>query len=168
MTVGSPPMQSEDSDTPGDGNWEINLALGADWNGDGHRVEFPVADVNYGLGDRVQLTLELPYVSQREAASDEAPAVHAHGAGDATLGLKYRFYDNADRGISMALYPQWRVRAPFTGTVSTARLARMSAWRYFGSYITEASSQSGSLSLRYASTEAYIRSGGILRYHSVS
>lgn len=114
MTVGSPPMQSEDSDTPGDGNWEINLALGADWNGGGHRVEFPVADINYGVGERLQLTLELPYVFLHEAADAVAPASGAHGVGDATLGLKYRFYDNTDRGVSMAIYPQWRVRAPMT------------------------------------------------------
>jgi hypothetical protein len=114
MTVGSPPMQSEDSDTPGDGNWEINLALGADWNGDGHALEFPVADVNYGIGDRIQLTMELPYVSLHQDAADGLPASGAHGVGDTTLGMKYRFYDNEDRGISMAVYPQWRVRAPFT------------------------------------------------------
>lgn len=114
MTVGSPPMRSEDSDTPGDGNWEINLALGADWDGGGRALEFPVADVNYGIGERVQLTMELPYVSLHEDAADGLPASSAHGVGDATLGMKYRFYDNADRGISMAVYPQWRVRAPFT------------------------------------------------------
>lgn len=116
MTVGAPPMQSEDSDTPGAGNWEINVALGADWNGDGHRLEFPVADLNYGVGERVQLTLELPYVSAREDASGGLPASSASGVGDATLGMKYRFYDDADRGISMAVYPQWRVRAPMTAS----------------------------------------------------
>ena len=112
MTVGSPPMTSEDSDTPGDGNWEINLSLGADWSGDGHRIEFPVADVNYGRGERLQFTVEMPYVFARDAGGGGLPATSANGVGDATLGVKYRFYDNDQRGVSMALYPQFRVHTP--------------------------------------------------------
>jgi hypothetical protein len=112
MTVGSPPMQSEDSDTPGDGNWEINLALGADWGRDGHRIEFPVADINYGQGERWQFTLEMPYVSLRDAGDGSLGATSARGVGDATLGAKYRFYDNEGRGLSMALYPQLRLHTP--------------------------------------------------------
>ena len=112
MTVGSPPMQSEDSETPGDGNWEINLSLGADWSHDGHRIEFPVADVNYGKGERLQFTIEMPYVFARDAGDGGLPATTAHGVGDATLGVKYRFYDNDQRGVSMALYPQLRLHTP--------------------------------------------------------
>lgn len=112
MTVGSPPMRSEDSDTPGDGNWEVNLALGADWSRDGHRIEFPVADVNYGLGERLQFTLETPYVFAHEAGDAGLPSSSAHGVGDATVGMKYRFYDNEGRGVSMALYPQLRLHTP--------------------------------------------------------
>ena len=106
MTVGSPPMQSEDSDTPGAGNWEINIAMGAEFAGGDREIELPILDVNYGLGDRVQLTYSVPYVSLREDGAS------AHGLGDSEFGLKYRFYDNEDRGISMALYPQLRVRTP--------------------------------------------------------
>lgn len=106
MTVGSPPMQSEDSDTPGAGNWEINIAMGAEFAGGDREIEFPVLDINYGLGDRVQLTYGVPYVSLREDGAS------AHGVGDSEFGLKYRFYDNEDRGISLAVYPQVRVRTP--------------------------------------------------------
>jgi len=114
MTVGSPPMMSEDSETPGAGNWEFNVALALEHGSHGHELEFPVADINYGLGDRMQLTYSVPYVSLREP--DDTPgsnSMHsAHGVGDSEFGFKYRFYDNEARGISMALNPQLRVRTP--------------------------------------------------------
>ncbi len=112
MTVGSPPMESEDTETPGDGNWEVNLGMGADWSRDGHRIEFPTADFNYGHGDRWQFSLELPYVFARESAGSGMPALRANGVGDATVGVKWRFYDNEDRGVSLALAPQWRLHTP--------------------------------------------------------
>jgi hypothetical protein len=112
MTVGSPPMHVDDTDTPGDGTWEINIGMEADWAGGEHAIEAPIADVNYGIGDRLQLTYEVPYVWLREDGDDDEPAGSPHGLGDSTFGLKYRFYDNEERGISFALYPQVRVRTP--------------------------------------------------------
>ena len=111
MTVGSPPMQSEDSDTPGNGNWEGNVAFGGEFAGGAHEIEFPILDINYGVGDQVQLTYGVPYVSLRED-DGTGHLQSAHGVGDSEFGLKYRFYDNEDRGVSMALYPQVRVRTP--------------------------------------------------------
>jgi hypothetical protein len=106
MTVGSPPMFSEDTDTPGAGNWELNIAMGAEWARGARAIEFPVLDINYGLGDRVQLTYAVPYVFLHE------PGASANGVGDSELALKYRFYDNEDRGISLAVYPQLRLHTP--------------------------------------------------------
>lgn len=40
MTVGSPPMQSDDTGTPGPGNWEINLGIYGDLTG-GQRLGWP-------------------------------------------------------------------------------------------------------------------------------
>ena len=108
MTVGSPPMHVEDTDTPGDGTWEVNIGMDAEWDGRESAIEAPTADINYGIGDRLQLTYELPYVWLH----DDGASSSAHGVGDSTLGLKYRFYDNEDRGVSLALYPQVRVRTP--------------------------------------------------------
>jgi len=112
MTVGSPPMHVDDTDTPGDGTWEINIGMEAEWARGESAVEGPIADINYGIGDRVQLTYEVPYVWLHDDGDDDEPAGSAHGVGDSTFGLKYRFYDNEDRGISLALYPQVRVRTP--------------------------------------------------------
>jgi len=112
MTVGAPPMHVEDTDTPGDKTWEINIGMEAEWAHGEHAIEAPTADINYGVGDRVQLTYEVPYVWLREDGDDDEAATRAQGVGDSTLGLKYRFYDNEERGVSLALYPQLRVRTP--------------------------------------------------------
>lgn len=112
MTVGSPPMHVEDTDTPGDGTWELNIGMESEWGRREHATEGPSADLNYGVGDRLQLTYEVPYVWLRDDGDDDEPEARAHGVGDSTVGLKYRFYDNEDRGISLAVYPQVRFRTP--------------------------------------------------------
>jgi hypothetical protein len=112
MTVGSPPMHVDDTDTPGDKTWEVNIGLESEWAGGEHRIEGPIADLNYGIGDRLQLTYEMPYVWLHDDGDDDEGGTRAHGVGDSTFGLKYRFYDNEDRGVSFAIYPQVRVRTP--------------------------------------------------------
>src|SRR5205085_5880853 len=100
----------EDTDTPGDRTWEINLGMEAEWAGGEHTIEAPVADINYGIGERLQLTYEVPYAWPQDG--DDEDGSGAHGVGDSTFGLKYRFYDNEERGFSMALYPQLRLHTP--------------------------------------------------------
>lgn len=115
MTVGSPPMVSDDTGTPGNRRFEINLTTSGDFAGDTHRIESPLLDVNYGIGDLTQLKFEVPYVllaSQDDKAVEPRSVAHAHGVGDATVGIKYRFYDNKETGQSLALYPQIRFRTP--------------------------------------------------------
>ena len=115
MTVGSPPMISDDTGTPGDRKLEINLIAQGDFAGKTHRIEAPLLDMNYGIGELVQLKLEIPYVhlaSQDADAADPQSAMRAHGVGDSTFGVKYRFYDDKDNGLSFALYPQVRFRTP--------------------------------------------------------
>ena len=58
--LGGPPMVTDDPETPGDGNWEINIAAIRNHTHGETEVELPVADVNYGLGEHVQLKLEAP------------------------------------------------------------------------------------------------------------
>jgi hypothetical protein len=112
MTVGAPPMHVDDTDTPGDKTWEVNIGMEAEWASGEHAIEGPIADINYGIGERLQLTYEVPYVWLHDDGDDDEAAGGAHGVGDSTFGLKYRFYDNDERGISFALYPQVRVRTP--------------------------------------------------------
>lgn len=115
MTVGSPPMVSDDTDTPGPNNWEINLGLHAEFAGSERQFELPFIDVNYGRGDRLQFSYEVPYMFTRQsvdAADGSSRLVSTNGIGDSTLGLKYRFYDNTDTGLSLAIGPQLEFRTP--------------------------------------------------------
>ena len=117
MTVGSPPMQTEDTETPGANHWEMNFTLGGNVGGDEHEIDAPSLDINYGLGENVQFTYEVPYAFAREemlpTASASAPGfVDGHGVGDSVFGVKYRFYDNQETGLSFAIYPQIQFRTP--------------------------------------------------------
>ena len=112
MTIGSPPMVTDDTDTPGDGTWEINLGLHTESGGGERRIEIPTIDVNYGVGDAVQLKYEVPYTFLRTTDPATGDSQSANGFGESLFGVKYRFYDNKDAGLSFAIYPQVEFRTP--------------------------------------------------------
>jgi hypothetical protein len=117
MTVGSPPMQTEDTETPGPNHWEMNVIVGGNVGGDEHEMDVPSLDINYGLGDNIQFTYAVPYAFAREELTQTVSAsspgfVDAHGVGDSVFGVKYRFYDNTETGLSLAIYPQIQFRTP--------------------------------------------------------
>ena len=60
LAQGGPPLITNDPDTPGDGNWEINLAVAGAHSDLGWDLAAPDLDVNYGLGDRIQLSMHVP------------------------------------------------------------------------------------------------------------
>src|SRR5881296_2238700 len=51
---GGPPLITDDPDTPGPGYWEINLSAITEKSHRERRVEGPLADINYGVGHRIQ------------------------------------------------------------------------------------------------------------------
>ncbi|MDP9109318.1 MAG: transporter [Pseudomonadota bacterium] len=112
MTVGSPPMQTDDSETPGPGRWEVNLVLNGEFAGSDHAWQAPLIDINYGIGDDLQLKYELPYMFTQTHEDDSDGTTRAHGIGDSVIGLKYRFFDDKKSGLSLALYPQVKFRTP--------------------------------------------------------
>lgn len=107
MTAGSPPLQTDDTETPGPDNWELNLGMQGQWASGSHRVELPIVEFNYGRGDAVQLSYQIPYAF----VSDEVDG-RSHGVGHSTVGLKYRFYDNKDTGVSFAVGPEVAFATP--------------------------------------------------------
>jgi len=115
MTVGSPPMQSDDTGTPGPGNWEVNLGIYGDVTGGTRLVNLPSLDINYGYGDAVQFSYTLPVVFTDQAQPDGGgTARNADGwkLGESEAGIKYRFYDDKETGLAFAIYPQVRFRTP--------------------------------------------------------
>jgi hypothetical protein len=102
---GGPPLVTDDPGTPGNRNWEVNVAFTYQ-SQEGERVfEAPLIDANYGLGERIQLKVEIPWLVQ-----DVSGESGVNGPGNALVGIKYRFLDEDRAGVALAVYPQLEVR----------------------------------------------------------
>jgi hypothetical protein len=97
---------TEDTDTPGARNWEINIVASGERTAGSREYAVPAVDVNYGLTDRTQLVLAVPHLMLREPGTDTRS-----GLGSATLGLKWRFLDLEPAGVALAMFPaySWNV-----------------------------------------------------------
>ena len=108
QAMGSPPLMTDDTGTAAGRHWEYNLGLFSTERRPGSRLtEGPVLDVNYGLGDRVHLNYELPY---RQLSEDGVPA--QSGPGNSAFGVKWRFFDAGERGLSVAVFPKVEFNNP--------------------------------------------------------
>ena len=124
---GGPPFRSDDPDTPGNKNWEINFGLLGDRNPLAGSYDIPNIDLNYGLGHRLQLKFELP-LSISETRADGGHL--AAGPGNSLLGVKWRFYAHHPKSegakppgerestFGFSVYPQLMLNNP---TRSVAR-----------------------------------------------
>jgi hypothetical protein len=98
---GGPPMITDDPGTPGDGKFEINLAIAFEHRPGETSFDAPAIDINYGVGDRIQLALQGgPVLLKR---SDRG-AIGGLGATEAAV--KWRFIDDERTGITMSMYPR--------------------------------------------------------------
>jgi hypothetical protein len=97
---GAPPLLTNDPGTPGNGNWEINLGVMPVLRQGQNVFQVPQIDVNFGLGDRIQLTYEIPWVVQREPGQPVQ-----NGWSNAFAGVKWRFLDNK-HGWNASIFPQ--------------------------------------------------------------
>jgi hypothetical protein len=95
-----PPFLTNDPGTPGNANWEINLASTQTLVRGLSSYEVPQIDLNFGLGDRIQLTFEIPYVLQSSGGAVQS------GWGNAFPGVKWRFLDQGEGGWQMSVFPQ--------------------------------------------------------------
>ena len=93
-------MRTDDPGTPGDGRWEINIAALDSRSRSAADAELPLLDINYGVGDRLQLKYEVP----REQA--RTGGVTQRRIGDSLLGVKWRFLDQTTTGWQVSTYPQ--------------------------------------------------------------
>ena len=55
-------MITDDPGTPGNGKWENNMAIAFEHRPNETLIEAPAIDLNYGVGDHVQLTLQTALV----------------------------------------------------------------------------------------------------------
>jgi len=98
---GGPPMITDDPGTPGDGKFEINLAIAFEHRPNETSFDAPAIDINYGVGDRIQLTLQGgPVVLKR---SDHGAI---GGLGGTEAAMKWRFIDDEKTGVTMSMFPR--------------------------------------------------------------
>jgi hypothetical protein len=97
---GGPPFRTDDPDTPGNKHWEINFGWIGDRNPAAGAYQVPDFDINYGLGDRIQLKYEIPIAIEETRVQPATPASHSvpgqviGGLGESLLGIKWRFYEH--------------------------------------------------------------------------
>jgi hypothetical protein len=96
-----PPYLTNDPGTPGNDNWEINLASMQSIERGQASYQVPQIDLNFGLGDRIQLSYEIPYVVQTSTGQPQAS-----GWSNAYPGVKWRFLDQGEGGWQAAVFPQ--------------------------------------------------------------
>jgi hypothetical protein len=129
-----PPFRTDDPETPGNKHWEINLGFLGDRNPQEGYYSLPNVDINYGLGDRIQLKYELPIAvhelrggngNSGKTAPTSPPRVDL-GLGQSLLGIKWRFYQHIptssalhsegaeahEPDFSISIYPQLSLNNP--------------------------------------------------------
>jgi hypothetical protein len=98
---GGPPMITDDPGTPGNGKWEINLAIAFEHRSDETSYDLPAIDLNYGVGEHIQLTLQTaPVLLKRE---DHGPI---GGLGGTEAAVKWRFLDEDKCGFDVSMFPR--------------------------------------------------------------
>jgi hypothetical protein len=107
VAQGGPPFITNDPGTPGDGNWEINIMTYSERHPAARIFNAPVLDLNYGVGSRIQLTYEVPYLV---VGTDGGPT--RSGLGKSVAGVKWRFYDSDERKLSISIFPQLEFNNP--------------------------------------------------------
>lgn len=104
---GGPPYYTNDPGTPGNKNWEINLGyMPFLYNGQS-TTHTPDVDINFGAGDRVQLTYESAWLRVRNPGEPVK-----YGMNQDQLGLKWRLYDKGNEGGAFSIFPQLSVNNP--------------------------------------------------------
>jgi hypothetical protein len=104
---GGPPFITNDPGTPGNLNWEINIMTYSERHPAERIFNAPILDLNFGVGSRIQLTYEVPYLVE---GTDGGPT--RSGLGKSVPGVKWRFYDNDEKNLAISIFPQLEFNNP--------------------------------------------------------
>jgi hypothetical protein len=107
-----PPLITDDPDTPGPNNWEIETAIISQYANHQWQLQAPFLDNNYGVGDHIELTYEIGW---NTVVPNNSGALS--GLGDSLLGAKWRFLDQDKSWLDVSVYPQ----VQFNNPTSSAR-----------------------------------------------
>jgi hypothetical protein len=104
---GGPPYYTNDPGTPGHLNWEINLGYMPFLYSDQSVSHTPDVDINFGVGERIQLTYENAWLRVKNPSMSTE-----YGLGQSNPGVKWRFYDAGESGLSISIFPQLFLNNP--------------------------------------------------------
>ena len=94
-------MITDDPGTPGNGKWEDNLAIIFGHRPNETSTDLPEIDLNYGVGDHIQLTLQTAPVLLKRSGHGLIG-----GPGGTEAAVKWRFFDEATSGFDMSMFPR--------------------------------------------------------------
>jgi hypothetical protein len=98
---GGPPMITDEPSTPGNGKWENNFAIIFERRPNETSIDVPEIDLNYGVGEHIQLTLQnAPVLLKRSGHG------LIGGLGSTEAAVKWRFLDEATSGLDMSMFPR--------------------------------------------------------------
>jgi hypothetical protein len=94
-------MITDDPGTPGGGKWENNFAIAFEHRPGETAYDVPAIDLNYGVGEHIQLTLQTAPVllKRREHGL-------IGGLSGTEAAVKWRFLDQATSGFDMSMFPR--------------------------------------------------------------
>jgi len=98
---GGPPMITDDPGTPGNGKWENNVAISFEHRPNETAIDVPAIDLNYGVGEHIQLTLQTAPVLLKLSGHGLIG-----GLGGTEAALKWRFLDEATSGFDTSMFPR--------------------------------------------------------------
>jgi hypothetical protein len=104
-TPQSPPLDVDDPGTPGCNTLEANVVFNGEFSRESNNLEVPLLDLNYGVGDNLQLKYEVPFIWNSEKGHTTT------GFGNSKFGVKWNFLDDTERSLEAALYPQVEIRS---------------------------------------------------------
>jgi hypothetical protein len=97
---GGPPMITDDPGTPGPGKWENNIAIAFEHRPHETAYDLPVIDLNYGVGEHIQLTLQGGPVLLKRSGHGLIG-----GLGGTEAAVKWRFLDE-ESGFDASMFPR--------------------------------------------------------------
>ncbi len=100
--LAGPPILTNDTGTPGPGKWETNMGFTVDKRRDTTLYNTPALDLNYGIGDRIQLNYSVSWI-----VLDTMHKAAKSGLGNSEVALKWRFLDEDKNGMALSVYPRF-------------------------------------------------------------
>jgi hypothetical protein len=94
-------MITDDPGTPGNGHWENNIAVTFEHRPSETSFDSPLIDLNYGVGEHIQLTLQGGPVLLKRSGHGLIG-----GFGGTEAAVKWRFLDEEKSGFDVSMFPR--------------------------------------------------------------